>query len=72
MAEVQCELNLYYRRFDAPVESAEFMTIWVAGHYKYTPTSLFNTKELSNNSYKLEQHSEVIKSLPSATIEIIE
>lgn len=33
---------------------------------------LFLIQELSNNSYKLEQHSQVIQSLSTATIEIIE
>jgi hypothetical protein len=33
---------------------------------------LFLVQELSNNSYKLEQHSQVIKSLSTAIIEIIE
>jgi hypothetical protein len=47
------------------------MTIWVVGGYKYIPTSPFNTQELHNNSYKLEQHSQSDKSLPNATIERI-
>jgi hypothetical protein len=33
---------------------------------------LFLVQKLSNNSYKLEQHSQVIKSLSTAIIEIIE
>jgi hypothetical protein len=45
------------------------MAIWCLVAINTYPTSPFNTHELSNNSYKLEQYSQIIKSLASATIE---